>query len=192
METETLVCGMYRSENAAKKSIAELTASGFEPSQVKTLIGKNKKNEQSHHDFVHAQPANVLHGALIGAVIGFFLFSFIGFFIQYFATSAVTVGSFADFPRNGQSGVPTLLISLLTGGLAGIFLGAASGALAGIGIPGSVSHRYRFYLKEGGLLIAVKSTSKQQQDKANQILSKMGAQDIAELQSTQVMNLANA
>ena len=120
-------------------------------------------------------------------MIGFFLFAFIGFFIGYFATSAVTEASIADISRE----VPTLLVSLITGGLAGIFLGAASGALVGIGIPGSVSHRYRFYLKEGGLLIAVESTSKQQQEKASAILTKMGAQDIAQLQRTQVKNLAN-
>ncbi len=192
MRNETLVCGMYRSENAAKKSIAELTANGFEPSQVKTLAAKNKKDKQSHHDFVHAQPTNVFRGAIIGAVIGFFIFAFIGFFIQYFATNAVTDLPVADISTNGRDEVPTLLVSLLTGGLAGIFLGAASGALAGIGIPGSVSHRYRFYLKEGGLLIAVRSTSKQQQDKASSILTKMGAQDIAHLQNNQVINLANA
>lgn len=172
VKTKMLVCGMYRSENAAKKSIAELTAHGFERSQVKTLFRKNMKNQYSHHDFVHAQPANVLHGAFIGALIGLFIFGFIGFFVGYFTNSSM------------------LLASLLSGGLAGIFLGAASGALAGIGIPNSVNHRYRFYLQEGGLLIAVDPTSKKQQDIASKILAEMGAQDIAELKSAQVRNLA--
>ena len=183
MHNKNLVCGMYRSKETAKKSIKQLIASGFKESNIYFLTRKRN----GHQDFVHAQPTNLVHGAFIGAIVGFFLLGFVGYFIGYNASSSVRIGEFSLY---NQSSVPTMLVSTLIGSLAGVLLGAAFGALAGIGIPVAVNHRYNFYLREGGLLVAAHYTSEKEHDKATQILQDMGAQDIAELYDAQVMNLS--
>lgn len=180
---KTSVCGMYRSEENAKKSIKQLIASGFKDSNIQYFFRK----KDGHQDFIHAQPTNLIHGAFIGSIVGFFLLGFIGYFIGYNTTSAVRIGEFSLY---NQSSVPTMLVNTLTGALAGLLLGAACGALAGIGIPVTVNHRYNFYLQEGGVLVAAHYASKKEHDKAVQIFQDMGAQDIAELYDTQIMNLS--
>ncbi len=167
MENKNLACGMYSTRIAAQKTIDELNSAGFSKNKIHIL----NREKPGHHDFVHSQPTNIRYGAFLGAVVGFMLLGLVGFFLGY-------------------KTVPTMILSTLAGGVLGIIFGGASGALAGIGIPFSVHHRYRFYLQEGGLMLAVRFDSPEENEKATDILKRTGAQDVAGLYNAEVWELA--
>lgn len=75
---------------------------------------------------------------------------------------------------------------MLTGGA---FLGAACGALVGIGTPVDAVQRFGFYLDEGGILVAVDvdGLSDELKNHAHQILEQTNAQDISLLNEEQIL-----
>ncbi|OFZ29712.1 MAG: hypothetical protein A2622_10850 [Bdellovibrionales bacterium RIFCSPHIGHO2_01_FULL_40_29] len=165
MNYKTAACGMYSTRVDAQKAVDQLRAEGF---QAKDIVILGKKNN-SPHDFVHAQPSSIRKGALIGALVGSLL---VGFFM--FFSGANSSGSTA---------------TALSGAVMGAFLGLVAGALCGIGIPMLAKRRYGFYLREGGLLLAVHTENPDERQKAIQVLNTNGAQDVSDLYDAQVWEL---
>lgn len=174
---------MFSTRVSAQKTIDALVTNGFQATDIHILARKN----DGEHNFVHSLPMNTRFGAVIGALVGMVLLALIGFFIGMNSTRGVQVG---EYVLQNQSGLPTLLISTLTGAFIGLVLGAASGALAGNGVPKVISNRYGFYLKEGGLLLAVHIDTHDENKKATDILKASGAQDVCGMYDGEIWELA--
>ena len=169
---------MFSTPIASQKTIDELLLSGIQQKDIIILNPQKNIRKKDEPDFVHAQPTSLIAGALIGSVVGFILLGLVGFFI---GLNSKQVVQFGEITLINQSVFPTLLATTVTGAILGVILGAASGTLAGIGIPKVVRHRYKFYLKEGGLLLTVKVADNEEPFEIINLLKKTGAQDVAVL-----------
>ena len=110
-------CGVYLTKSEALNAIGLLNAIGFRNSDI-SVVTPDKKG---HHDFVYGQKTSVKDGAFIGSIVGILLFGIAGFIIGM------------NYPST--SSFPTWILTTLTGFIVGCTLGAACGALVGIGTP---------------------------------------------------------
>ncbi len=177
-------CGMYASRRVAQDSIDLLKQDGFTMSEI-SILTRRKAGPQN---FVHGQKTKIHDGAIVGAVIGFVVLGLLGFVLSYYTMSepsAINSTAVSNFSTK------LLILDTILGFSVGAFIGAAAGALAGIGIPQMVNSRYGFYLQQGGLLIAVHAKSDEEKNKIIDILKKTGAQDINPLYDAELWELAN-
>lgn len=161
--------GMFLDHRSATVAVHALKKNGFSEKDI-SLIAPQKNGQR---DFVYQQRTSIREGSIIGATLGFFILGFVGFLIGLNVVSETQTG-FVD-----SRGFPTWLLTSLIGAAIGIVVGAASGALVGIGTPRSAAKRYGFYLKEGGIMLTVSLHSEADRLRANHILEKTGAQDIS-------------
>ena len=71
------------------------------------------------------------------------------------------------------------IMGLLAGAGAGGAVGGLAGGLIGLGIPEYEAKRYEGRIKEGGILLSVHCDKSDWVKKAEQVLKRTGAQDIA-------------
>ena len=184
MQGRLSACGMYATRKAAQQTIDVLKEDGIKISDISVLVRK----KDGPHNFVHGQKTRIRDGAIFGAIIGFFVLGLIAFVISFYGMSAMT--STNGIPGQEQLSWKLLLIDTVLGLSLGAIVGAACGALSGIGIPHLVNQRYGFYLKEGGMLLAVHVHSKEENKKVIELLKRTGAQDICDLYDTELWELA--
>ncbi|MBA3721930.1 MAG: DUF3341 domain-containing protein [Parachlamydiaceae bacterium] len=116
---------------------------------------------EKHTKAPEGATAGGLTGGVIGGVLG--LLAGIG---------ALAIPGFGPFIAAGP------ILAALSGIGAGGTIGGIIGGLVGAGIPEYEAKRYENKLKEGGILIAVRSHSDAETKKIKDILQKDGAQDI--------------
>lgn len=170
--------GMYTNHYDAKRAIARLEKSGFARENISVLAPQ----AYGGRDFVYQQQTNIKEGALIGAIIGFFVLGFIGFLLGLGALTPLET----MIEPNLAASIPSWAFSAAIGSVIGIIYGAASGALVGIGAPKTAAKRYGFYLKEGAIMLCVDLKNEDQRIRANDILEKTRAQDISDLQESEI------
>jgi hypothetical protein len=61
----------------------------------------------------------------------------------------------------------------------GVFFGAGSGALIGIGIPENILKRYQRFVGNGGILMSVHTDPQHPCEEVKEILTISGAQDVS-------------
>lgn len=166
------VCGLFSNRMSAQKTIDQLNSNGYSSQNIHILAMK----KEGEHNFIHGLPMNTRFGAIIGASVGFFLLGLVGFFLGIILNNSVR-GS-------------VLVFNTLIGALLGIFVGGASGALAGNGIPRVTNNRYGYYLNQGGLLLTVHIDTKDDEYKVTEIFKSTGAQDVSGLYDGEVWELA--
>lgn len=184
MENKMSACGMFANRKSAQQAIDLLKQQGFKMSDISILARK----KDGPHNFVHGQKTKIRDGAIIGALIGFLLLGFIGFILSYY--NMTMAESTNGIPGQSQFSSRLLLLDTVLGLSLGAMIGAACGALTGIGIPNSISKRYKFYLNQGGLLLIVHEKSREDYETIVGILKKTGAQDIGEMYDAEVWELA--
>ena len=178
-------CGLYLKRNNVHDAIEALKAKGIKSGNI-SVLAKKKEGPQN---FVHGQKTKIRDGAIIGAFIGFIIFGLVGFFLSYHIMSLSL--STNGIPGQTQISGRLLILDTVLGFSLGTFIGAACGALAGIGIPQAVKNRYGFYLQEGGLLLSVHVDNLAENKEAIRILKQTGAQDISELYDVEIWELAS-
>lgn len=176
MSTQNLAAfGLYMKKSDVDTAIAQLRKGGFAREDISLLAPERSGSA----DYVYQQRTNLKEGAIIGAIVGFFFFGFVGL--------SLGLAEYFNFQKdNAGVGVNSWFVFGLIGALVGLFLGAASGALAGIGSPKRAAKRYGFYLKEGGIVLSVHLKDEAERKWANAILEKTGAEDISDLQESQI------
>ncbi len=170
--------GLFLNLKDLEKAVSRLKKAGFYREDI-SILGPQKEGARN---FVYRHRMNVVQGAIIGAIIGFFVIGCIGFMMGYSGFAAFK--NAADNVVNYNS--RAWAYSGVIGGIIGIIFGGAAGALVGIGSPYSAAKRYGFYLKEGGIILSVHLKNEVERERANDILEKCKAQDITDLNESEI------
>jgi len=194
-DTKIAVLGVYSSREQMGRAVEQLQSAGFrdadisvvvpgkrgttkletaetrEPKnineKVKDLTSKDKKDISSGRSaHVDAKNTKAPQAAATGAGIGAALGGSLGLLAAVSALAIPGIG-------------PLLIAGPLLGAFAGAAAGGAVGVLVGEGIPEDEAKLYEERLKEGGLLVSVLTETRQEADRASNILQQTGATDIA-------------
>lgn len=171
---EFAVFGMYMNRKNINNAIKILTENGHPLSDITVLTPEKSGNR----DFVYHQATNVKTGVVIGAAVGFILLGLVG----------IVVGA----NNRIDTGISSWIMNSSLAALGGLLFGAAAGALAGIGIPKPAARRYKFYLKEGGMVLMMHLRPEDDQTEAWKLLESTGGQDISILEESQIWTAVTA
>lgn len=179
MEKNNILCGLYTNKMMAYQALRALRSAGYTSREISML----KSRRHGDHNFVYEMKTNLRFGSFLGALLGILLFG-----------SLLLLTPLKIEPPNGVVEAATKnqftviwipLLTLFAGGL----LGAACGALVGIGTPVDAAHRFHFYLEEGGILLTVSlpANNANQEQLARNILERTNAQDISLMKESDVI-----
>jgi hypothetical protein len=117
------------------------------------------------------------------------------------ATTGVTTGAMLGGGLGWLAGIGALAIpgigpfiaagpimAALAGATVGGAVGGITGALVGMGIPEYEAKRYEGFVKDGGILLSVHSDNSDQTKRAEEVLKRTGAQDIAASDEVRAQN----
>lgn len=155
------VFAMFKNPIDATTAIQQLETVGFDPAKISALNPKEFQFDIADARFeLHTF---VRTGAIVGGVVGLVCGLIFGALIlhNYYL--------------------------VFTFGILGLFLGTAIGTLIGIGVPESRINRYARYLGEGGSLVFVRVTDKEQQALARTTLLTAGGFEVASRQETNTL-----
>jgi hypothetical protein len=160
------VFGIYKSIGHAEATVDQLLAAGFSNGDVSVLL----PDSQSTRDFAHQKDTKAPEGATTGVTAG--------------GAIGGTIGVLAGIGALAIPGLgPFIAAGPIMAGLAGLGVGGAVGgfigALVGMGIPEYEAKRYEGLLKKGGILLSVHCDTSEEIDRAEKILKRSGAEDIA-------------
>ncbi len=154
------------SEGQANQIVDSLTASGFSSNDISVLF----PDKNSTHEFSHEKNTKAPEGAVTGAVSGGLLGGTLGLLVG--------VGALA-IPGVGPLIAAGPLLAALSGAAAGATVGGVAGALIGLGIPELEAKRYENRITEGNILISVHAESRDEVNRAKEVMENAGAEDIS-------------
>jgi hypothetical protein len=160
------VYGIYPTRVATERAVEQFKMEGFRNSDVAVLFSSPDGTSEFAHQNSTKAPEGAATGTLSGATVGGVLGWLAG------------IGSLA-IPGVG----PFIAAGPIMGALAGAGVGAAvgglTGALIGLGIPEYEAKRYESRISEGGILLSVHADDMPWAEKAREILTRTGAEDIS-------------
>lgn len=160
------VFGIAKSESQAIKLADDLKAAGFSANDVSVLF----PDKTGTKDFAHEQHTKAPEGAAAGAGAGAVLGGALGWMVGIGSLAIAGLG-------------PLIAAGPIMAALAGVAGGAAAGgltgALVGMGIPEYEAKRYEGKVKDGNILLSVHTDNSDERDRAKQILTAGGAEDIS-------------
>lgn len=162
----TAVFGIYRDASQAEASVDTLLRAGFSSSDISVLL----PDRRSTRDFALHKETKAPEGAATGVTAG----GIIG----------GTLGVLAGIGTLAIPGIgPLIAAGPIVAGLAGLgaggALGGIVGALAGLGIPEFEARRYEGRVRDGGVLLSVHCETAGEVQRAKEVLTETGAEDIA-------------
>jgi hypothetical protein len=165
-DKKTAVFGIYSSATQAELAVDTLVSEGFSNADVSVLMA----DHQGSKDFAHEKNTKAPEGTTTGVAAG--------------GAIGGTLGLLAGIGALAIPGVgPLIAAGPIMGALAGLGVGGAVGgiigALVGMGIPEYEAKRYEGRIKEGGVLLSVHCDTSAQIERAQSILKRTGASDIA-------------
>ncbi len=166
LHREFAISAMFFDSRSAKRAIRYLKRQGIDSEDISFFAPQN----HGRRDFVYHLRTNVSVGVFVGAAIGAVLVGFIGMLIG--ANPTIELGPSAWMFRSGLAA------------LGGLVVGAAAGALVGIGIPKPAARRYQFYLSEGGYVVMMHLKDRNDHQEAYFAFEKAGGQDITILEES--------
>lgn len=160
------VFGIYPHRASFEYAHRALEEAGFRDTDISVLLQENPGTKDLATEKTTKAPEGAATGAGSGAIIG---------------------GALAWLAATGVLGVPGLgpfiiagpVIATLAGIGIGGTLGGLAGALLGLGIPEYEAKRYQGRIENGGILLSVHCDNPQWVNKAKQLLSSTGAEDIS-------------
>ncbi len=162
----TSVFGIYPDRMSVENAVDALKNDGFRNTDISVLLPDNVGTK----DFAHQKNTKAPEGAATGAGSGAVVGGTLGWLAGIGALSIPGLGPFiAAGPIMG------LLAGLGAGGAVGGFVGS----LVGLGIPEYEAKRYEGRIKDGGILLSVHCDKSDWVKKAEVVLKRTGAQDIA-------------
>jgi hypothetical protein len=150
------VFGIYFTRTQVESAVNALKDAGFSNSDVSVLLPENVQSAELATDGSTKAPEGAAVGLGSGAALGGALGWLLG------------VGALA-IPGIG----PVMAAGPLVAALAGIGIGGAlggfAGALVGVGIPEYEAKKYKGQLLKGGILVAVRSETREQTERAQDV-----------------------
>jgi len=155
-----------QSEAQATTIVDELKAAGFSNNDISVLF----PDKTGTKDFAHEQQTKAPEGAATGAGTGGVLGGALGWLVG--------IGALA-IPGLGPLVAAGPIMAALSGAAAGAAVGGLSGALIGMGIPEYEAKRYEGKVKDGNILVSVHTEDSIERDRAKEIFTRAGADDIS-------------
>ena len=160
------VFAITKTEAQAANIVNQLKAAGFSNNDISVLL----PDKEGTKDFAHEQHTKAPEGGIAGAGTGAVLGGIFGWLVGIGALAIPGVGPFiAAGP----------LMAALSGIGVGAVAGGLTGALVGMGMPEYEAKRYEASLKNGNILMSVHTDDSSERDRAKQIFSANGAEDIS-------------
>ena len=166
------VIGTVQNKAQADSIVTQLRNAGFANNDISVLFPSSDGEHivKSDIDKKTGQETKSSDGAIAGAGAGGLLGGSLGLLAGIGALAIPGLGPFI------AAGPILATISGLAGGAA---VGGLTGALVGLGIPEEHAKFYETHVKNGGALIAVHADKKDEQLRAEQLLSAIGASRVA-------------
>jgi len=162
----TSVFGIYPDRMSVENAVDALKMEGFRNTDISVLLPDNVGTKDFAHEKNTKAPEGAATGAGSGAVIGGTLGWLAGI-------GALAIPGLGPFIAAGP------IMGMLAGLGAGGAVGGLVGTLVGLGIPEYEAKRYEGRIKEGGILLSVHCDKSDWVKKAEAVLKRTGAQDIA-------------
>jgi Protein of unknown function (DUF3341) len=167
------VFGIAKSESQAIMIADRLRAAGFTANDVSVLF----PDRQGTKDFAHEQHTKAPEGAAVGAGTGAVLGGALGWIV---GIGALAIPGLGPFIAAGP------IMAALAGAAGGAAAGGVTGALVGMGIPEYEAKRYEGKIKDGNILMSVHTDDSNERDRAKEIFTQGGAEDISYTGETSV------
>ncbi|MDP8981671.1 MAG: DUF3341 domain-containing protein [Acidobacteriota bacterium] len=162
----TSVFGIYPDRMSVENGVDALKMDGFRNTDISVLLPDNVGTKDFAHEKNTKAPEGAATGAGSGAVIGGTLGWLAGI-------GALAIPGLGPFIAAGP------IMGMLAGLGAGGAVGGIVGSLVGLGIPEYEAKRYEGRIKDGGILLSVHCDKSDWVKKAEEVLKRTGAQDIA-------------
>ena len=162
----TSVYGLAASDSQANNLVQALTTAGFRADDVSVLF----PDTSSSRDFAHEKHTKAPEGAAAGGATGGVVGGALGWMVGIGLLAIPGVGPFiAAGP----------ILAALSGAAIGAAVGGLTGTLIGLGIPEYEAKRYEGKILKGGILISVHADNGEWTDRAKQIFTNHGIEDIS-------------
>ncbi|RQD75397.1 MAG: DUF1269 domain-containing protein [Candidatus Syntrophonatronum acetioxidans] len=156
---ETIVIGIMSENSQAEKAVEAMRKKGFGDNEISIVAKEQEQGGQAGEDLSFADQ-NLSDGTATGGAIG--------------GVAGLLMGAGALLiPGVG----PIIAAGPLAGALTGVITGGIAGGLIDFGIPEERGRHYEERVKEGNILVAVK-TKEDKVDSAASILRQYGAEDV--------------
>src|SRR3954454_2598529 len=162
----TAVFGIFQTRASAEEAVDALRQSNFRNTDISALFPDNAGTKDFAHEKNTKAPEGDTTGAASGALVGGVLGWLAG------------IGALA-IPGIGPLIAAGPIVAALAGAGAVGMAGGLVGALAGLGIPEYEAKRYEGRVKHGGILLSVHCDNSEWVKRAEEILRRTGAEDIA-------------
>lgn len=157
---------VFKERSEVDQAFNELRTEGFRPDEVSVVLPEHG----GARDFAASDHmTRITQGAITGGGTGLLVGLGLGLLAGYNVLPLVILAPFNP------------LMGALLVGFFGLILGAASGALVGIGTPAKASERYAAYLDDGGILVSVHVEDSERAKRVMEILERNRGTDITEI-----------
>src|SRR5580698_4076181 len=163
---EKAVFGIAKTESQAISIADQLKAAGFSENDISVLF----PDKTGTRDFAHEQHTKAPEGAATGAGTGAILGGALGWMV---GIGALAIPGLGVFIAAGP------IMAALAGAAVGAAAGGLTGALIGMGIPEYEAKRYEGKVKDGNVLMSVHTRDATERDRAKEVFSRHGAEDIS-------------
>jgi len=162
----TAVFGIYQSRQSAEECVDALRLANFRGTDISALFPDNTGTKDFACEKNTKAPEGAATGATSGAVVGGVLGWLAGI-------GALAIPGIGPFIAAGP-----IMAAFAGAGAVGV-AGGIVGALAGFGIPEYEAKRYEGRVKHGGILLSVHCDDSVWVKRAEEVLRRTGAEDIA-------------
>lgn len=166
MEKNKVVLGIYKTRTDVERAVTTLKTDGFRTDDISVLM----PDLAGSQDFAHIKGTKAPEGAATGASTGAVIGGTVGLLA---GIGALAIPGIGPFIAAGP------IMAALAGAGVGGAIGGVGGALIGLGIPEYEAKRYEGFIKDGGILLSVHTTSSDEVTKAKKCLEQTGASDIS-------------
>ncbi len=166
MSSNTAVYGLYKDRGGVEEAVEALKLGGFRSTDISVLFPDN----QGSKDFALDKSTKAPEGAVVGAGSGGILGGALGWLA---GAGLLAIPGVGPFVAAGP------IIALMAGvGVGGTF-GSMVGGMVGMGMPEYEAKRYEGRIRSGGILLSAHCDSDEWVKRAEDLLKRTGAEDIA-------------
>jgi len=178
MSMKSVFC-IATSRNQANQIVERLKFAKFSNNDISALFA----DQGTSHDFAHEKNTKAPEGAVTGAGTGGVVGGALGWIA---GIGALAIPGAGPFIAAGP------IIAALSGAAIGAAVGGVAGGLIGLGIPELEAKRFEGKIKQGNILISVHTENSDDINRAKDIFTKAGAQDICTAGEVSTPNKSHA
>jgi hypothetical protein len=164
------VIGTVETHAQADAVVKQLTNAGFANKDISVIFPDPKGYNETVTRVVDTGSKHVADGAITGVGAGGIFGGSLGLLA---GIGLLAIPGLGPFVAAGP------IVATLTGLAAGATVGGFTGALIGLGVPEHEARRFERHIRGGGALIAVHTETAQEQQRAQTLLTQIGASHVA-------------